>query len=123
KVGELLDLTKNSERVMKASHHPYLVLGGPPCQDFSQANRGRDGNGGTRGNLTPLFANLACKLQPRWVVMENVNTIKSIGDRQLGEAVRAFKEHAYGLTELNLNAVDFGVPQVRKRLFLIARKN
>src|SRR5438876_6797618 len=122
KVGALLDLTARSDAVLKLGR-PYLVLGGPPCQDFSQANRGREGNGGTRGNLTPLFAGLACKLRPTWIVMENVNTIKSIGDKHLAEAIRTFKENNYGLTELNLNAVDFGVPQIRKRLFLIAREN
>jgi DNA (cytosine-5)-methyltransferase 1 len=121
KVAALLDLTKNREPVLKLGR-PYLVLGGPPCQDFSQANRGRDVSGGTRGNLTPLFADLACRLRPKWIVMENVNTIKSIGDMQLAEAVRTFKEYDYGFTELNLNAVDFGVPQMRKRLFLIARQ-
>jgi DNA (cytosine-5)-methyltransferase 1 len=96
-----------------------LVIGGPPCQDFSSAGK-RDGSG-SRGNLTPIFAEVATKLRPRWVVMENVNTILSIGNKQLAECKKTLHESGYGITTTILNAADFEVPQKRKRMFLIAR--
>jgi DNA (cytosine-5)-methyltransferase 1 len=98
-----------------------IVIGGPPCQDFSQAGT-RNGNG-ERANLTPLFAKVACELKPKWIVMENVNTILSIGEKQLSRCMSMLHDCGYGITATILNSVDFGVPQTRKRLFLIARKN
>ena len=100
---------------------PDVLIGGPPCQDFSAAGK-RNGNG-KNGNLTPLFAELALKINPTWIVMENVNTIKTIGEDQLTKAKSLLKEGGYGITTVVLNAADFGVPQNRKRFFLIARKN
>jgi len=122
KIAAQLDITRHPEVVLRLSR-PYAVLGGPPCQDFSHANKERDGNGGTRGNLTPLFAELSCMLKPTWIVMENVNAIKTAGDKQLAAAVATFRKNGYGLTELNLQALDFGVPQNRRRLFLIAHQD
>ncbi len=110
----------NSELKSLLDIKPDVVMGGPPCQDFSSAGK-RNGNG-ERGNLTPLFARLAVKLEPKWIVMENVSTIKSTGEKQLSKAIRILKSAKYGITTKVLNAADFGVPQSRKRMFIIARK-
>jgi DNA (cytosine-5)-methyltransferase 1 len=123
KVALLCDLGKEKDaRKVTGLRSPHAVLGGPPCQDFSQANKARMGNG-ANGNLTPLFADLACAMAPHWIVMENVNTIESIGLTQLEKCVSTIKNAGYGITATVLDARDFGVPQARKRLFLVARKN
>jgi DNA (cytosine-5)-methyltransferase 1 len=98
-----------------------LVIGGPPCQEFSSAG-GRNANG-KKANLTPQFAELVCQISPKWVVMENVNTLRSIGDQQLKKCKDIFQKAGYGITILILNAADFGVPQKRKRLILIGHLN
>ena len=96
-----------------------MVFGGPPCQDFSSAGW-RTGEG-ERANQTKNFVDLALKILPEWIVMENVNTIMSIGRRHVEMTIAQIKKAGYGITTQVLDAVDFGVPQFRKRFFLIAR--
>ena len=97
-----------------------MVFGGPPCQDFSSAGW-RTGDG-LRADLTSSFVKLALKIRPEWVVMENVNTIMSIGRRHAEYAIKALGRARYTVTTRVLDAADFGAPQYRKRFFLIARK-
>ncbi len=98
-----------------------LIIGCPPCQEFSSAGE-RKGIG-KRANLTPEFAKLVCQINPKWAVMENVNTIRSIGEQQLKKCKDIFHKAGYGITTVVLNASEFGVPQKRKRLILICRYN
>jgi len=123
KVIDLVELSnpKHPEILFLKKEKPEVIMGGPPCQDFSQAGS-RNGNG-EKGNLTPVFARIITTIRPEWVVMENVNTIKSIGKEQLKICIDILKEADYGLTLKILNAKDYGVPQNRKRLFLIGRLN
>ena len=53
--------------------------------------------------------------------MENVNTILSVGSTHITESMSVLRGHGYGITGMVLNAADFGVPQNRKRFFLVAR--
>lgn len=95
------------------------IIGGPPCQDFSSAGH-RTGEG-ERANMTPLFAEIVKEILPTWVIMENVNTILSIGEKQFRKAEEMLHDAGYGITITVLNAMDFGAPQDRKRMFLVAR--
>lgn len=98
---------------------PQMIIGGPPCQDFSSAGK-RDENNG-RGDLTISFAQIVVNIKPEWFVMENVDRITKTG--KLIEARGLFKSCGYGLTEIVLNASRCGVPQRRKRFFLIGHLN
>lgn len=118
-VGEL-DLSKIKESVAEISVcHPDMIIGGPPCQDFSSAGKRDEDNG--RGNLTIDFAEIVCGVKPVWFVMENVSRI--IKTNKLIEAKRIFKQAGYGLTQQVLDASLCGVPQKRKRFFLIGKLN
>ena len=93
---------------------PEIIIGGPPCQDFSHAGKRVEGS---RANLTESFAKIVSAIKPAWFVMENVDRIqKSVA---YGEARKIFKDTGYGLTEVVLNASLCGVPQRRKRFFCI----
>lgn len=96
---------------------PDMIVGGPPCQDFSSAGK-RDEEGG-RGDLTINYAQIVCSVRPQWFVMENVALITKT--QKLVEAKRLFKQAGYGLSEHVLDASYCGVPQKRKRFFLIGR--
>lgn len=98
-----------------ARYQPDMIIGGPPCQDFSSAGK-RDETLG-RADLTIEFANIVTKLQPQWFVMENVD--RAITSKAYQKAFEIFKQHDYGLTRMILDASYCGVPQSRKRLFLI----
>ncbi|BCL33697.1 DNA cytosine methyltransferase [Nostoc sp. MS1] len=97
--------------------HPDIIIGGPPCQDFSSAGK-RDENLG-RADLTIAFANIISQIKPNWFVMENVDRITK--SQILPTALEIFKKAGYGLTCSILNASYCGVPQARKRYFLIGQ--
>lgn len=92
-----------------------VIIGGPPCQDFSSAGHRNESLG--RADLTTSFATIICKLKPKYFVMENVPRIQKSG--LLAEAIARFKQKGYGLTQVVLDASLCGVPQARKRFFLI----
>ncbi len=94
---------------------PDMIIGGPPCQDYSSAGKQNEDNG--RGILTISFAEIICRIQPKWFVMENVERILKSNKLQL--AKNCYKNAGYGLTSVLLNASLCGVPQNRKRFFLI----
>lgn len=98
---------------------PNLIIGGPPCQDFSIAGK-RDETLG-RADLTISFAQIIESVKPQWFVMENVARIEK--SNVLKVAIEIFRKSGYGLTKQILNASYYGVPQRRKRFFLIGRIN
>ncbi|WP_020472405.1 DNA cytosine methyltransferase [Zavarzinella formosa] len=96
-----------------------LLVGGTPCQAFSVAGL-RQGFADERGNLTLEFIRLAQRLQPRWLVWENVPGVLS---QDTGRAFAAFlgglAECGYGFAYRVLDARHFGVPQRRRRVFVV----
>ncbi len=111
-----LDLSDVEMAVKTISKYkPQMIIGGPPCQDFSSAGK-RDEDGG-RGNLTICYAKIIKAIRPEWFVMENVDRI--LKTEKLVEAIDIFKACGYGLTKTVLNAALCGVPQRRKRFIMI----
>ena len=53
-----------------------MIIGGPPCQDFSVAGKKKLGK---RSSMTSKFIDIICDIKPKYFIMENVPTIKSIG--------------------------------------------
>ena len=97
----------------------FGIIGGPPCQDFSiQGNM--DGFEGERGKLTILYINKILDLQPTFFVMENVTgLIKGKSHKEhLGKLLQSL-DSQYFIDHNTLNAIDFGVPQSRERVFFI----
>lgn len=96
-----------------------LLIAGTPCQSFSVAGR-RLGLDDPRGNLTLEFLALVARILPRWVVWENVPGVLSDDDgRTMGTVLRAFSELGYGWAYRVLDAQWWGVPQRRRRVFLV----
>ena len=96
-----------------------LLVGGTPCQDFSVAGL-RAGLAGDRGGLTIEFVHLARRLRPRWLVWENVPGILSIDDGQaFGAFLALLGQCGYGFAYRVLDAQHFGVPQRRRRVFVV----
>lgn len=97
------------------SYSPDIIIGGPPCQDYSSAGKQDESLG--RANLTIRYAELVCAVKPNWFVMENVDRI--IKSKTLPKALSMFRDAGYGLSQIILDASLCGVPQKRKRFFLI----
>ena len=94
---------------------PDIIIGSPPCQDFSSAGK-RDESLG-RADLTISYARIVSKVKPEWFLMENVERIRK--SRVLQEAFSILKKSGYGLSSVVLNASYCGVPQTRKRFILV----
>jgi len=96
-----------------------LLVGGTPCQSFSLAGL-RGGLDDSRGVLALEFLKLAQRLRPRWLVWENVaGVLSSGGGRDFGSIVGGMVECGYGVAWRVLDAQFFGVPQRRRRVFLV----
>jgi DNA (cytosine-5)-methyltransferase 1 len=91
-----------------------MVVGGPPCQDFSHAGKREEGS---RASLTGCFAEIVCATRPKVFVMENVD--RAQGSRAYAAARQEFESAGYHLVQRTLNAALCGVPQLRKRFFCI----
>ena len=100
-------------------YKPDIVVGGPPCQDYSSAGK-RDEEGG-RADLTISFAEIVCKIKPKYFIMENVDRI--VKSKRYKQALDIFKSQGYGITAQTLDACFCGVPQKRKRHFVIGAKH
>lgn len=95
---------------------PDMIAGGPPCQDYSSAGRREEAD---NARLTLAFAVLVATVRPTWFMMENVvNAAKSA---TWAQARSILKAAGYGLTESKIDASRYGVPQSRRRLFVIGR--
>ena len=109
--------TNNIEDIAKFS--PDIIIGGPPCQDFSSAGH-RDETLG-RANLTISFAEIVCKIRPSFFLMENVPTIQK--SEKLEIVLDMFHKAGYGISRRVLDASLCGVPQARKRYVVIGALN
>jgi DNA (cytosine-5)-methyltransferase 1 len=95
--------------------NPNVIIGGPPCQDFSSA--GRNNYKSCRANLAKSFYHIVEMSKPSFFVLENVPRIRH---SELYRSIKNdFENIGYGITETILNACYCGVPQKRKRLFMI----
>ncbi len=114
------DLKNEVEAIEKiVVYEPDLIMGGPPCQDFSSAGK-RDVTLG-RADLTYHFASIVCTIKLSWFVMENVEQIKK--SQILSDVIKQFSQTGYGLSSVILDASFCGVPQSRTRFFLIGHLN
>lgn len=112
---DLMNVDRAVALIMRYS--PDMIIGGPPCQDYSPAGE-RNENGG-RAILTVKFAEIVSRVKPTWVVMENVSNIMKYS--KVFEAMDILRKSGYGLSFTILNAALCGVPQRRKRFFLICK--
>lgn len=101
-----------------------VLFGGPPCQAFSTSNQRTRGPSNDKNLLYKEFLRLAAALKPDWIVFENVTGILERGSLHYVSAIeRFFKKAGYGVSAGVLNAADFGVPQHRKRFFIVASRD
>jgi DNA (cytosine-5)-methyltransferase 1 len=105
--------------VPREGHHTVL-FGGPPCQGFSTSNQRTRSRDNPNNWLFREFTRLAAHWGPDWVVFENVQGIAgTAAGTFLAEVLKSLEAIGYTTSTWTLNAVDFGVPQVRSRLFVI----
>lgn len=117
-VPNLGDMTQFEEWDIEKGSVDVLV-GGTPCQSFSVAGL-RGGLEDGRGNLALIYCRILQKFKPRWFVWENVpGVLSSSGGRDFGSILGAMAELGYSFAWRVLDAQHFGVPQRRRRVFVV----
>jgi len=116
-----MNLVYKYARQIRKHHAPIdLLAGGTPCQSFSVAGL-RKGMDDPRGNLSIVFLGIAQRLRPRWIVWENVpGLLSSNKGRDFGSFFGALAQLGYEFAYRVLDAQHFGVPQRRRRIFVVA---
>lgn len=103
----------------------FGVIGGPPCTDFSNGGL-HGGHDGDAGRMTSVYVSMLRRLQPSFFLLENVPNLASHPrHRAIFEKLLASLDAAgYSVVSKTLNALEYGVPQERRRLFVIGfRRN
>lgn len=101
-----------------------ILFGGPPCQGFSSANQKTRNQQNPQNWLFQEFMRFAENIAPDWVVMENVKGIVDIEQGLFSDLIEhEFCRLGYKCSRLVLSAYDYGVPQLRSRVFFIGSKN
>jgi len=117
----LADLT-NSSVTRATIGKPDVVIAGSPCQGFSTL--GNNHSADPRNSLLLRGAQIAVGLRPRVIVLENVCGVLSTKMRPHWEAANNILENAgYGTITQRVTCSEYGVPQIRRRVFLVAAKS
>ncbi len=111
--GDINDVISRIDE-LKRYNDVDVVIGGPPCQGFSMANRQRIIDD-PRNHLYKSFVQAVHKLNPKFVVMENVRGMLKVSD----QVIEDFNRIGYKVSVRLLNAYDYGVPQQRERAIFI----
>ena len=120
---------KTKNEILKVFNKtPDVVIGGPPCQGFSNAGSLKRDPNDPRNSLFEYFANWVQHLEPTLFIMENVKGILSRHNAEGVKVIDVIKKRFsdIGYSNLNiwlLNAAEYGVPQLRERVFIVGHKN
>ena len=114
-VGDIVSILEDSKVKIPTAD---IVIGGPPCQGFSLLNRNREGD--PRKQLWRPYFELVRRSGARVFVMENVPQL--LGSFEHGEIMGTAEEMGFMTWGAVLCAADYGVPQTRKRAFIIGCK-
>ncbi len=114
--GDIQQITDNLEKLVEGIDID-IIVGGPPCQGFSMANRQRLIDD-PRNHLYKSFVETVRRVSPAFFVMENVKGMISVAP----QVKEDFEAIGYEVNYEVLNAKDFGVPQNRERLIYIGNR-
>ena len=125
--------SKGLDEIVKTKKGIDIIIGGPPCQAYSVAGRVRDENGmhdDYRNYLFEHYINIVNRYKPKMFIFENVPGILSAkpkGVDIVSEITKSFKKIGYSISNILkeiavINALDYGVPQNRKRVIILGIK-
>lgn len=114
--GDIREVVEELEQLLNGEHID-IVVGGPPCQGFSMANRQRLIDD-PRNYLYKNYIEVVRRLQPKFFVMENVKGMLGVSN----QVKEDFETIGYTVECKVFNAKEFGVPQNRERLIYIGNR-
>jgi len=120
-VADAHQLTGDSVKEILGTDEIDIVIGGPPCDDFTSTGRKR----GVRGDKAPLvfeYCRLVDETKPKVFLFENVPNLKMMCNDVFEELIASLSKLGYFLSSMILEGSSFGVPSIRKRLFIVGFK-
>lgn len=128
--GDLHNIDSDIFKNCVIEHNPkkFIVIGGAPCQPFSKAgywvgNQTRRGINDPRATLVDEYLRVVVDIQPDGFVFENVESLLHPTNKIIVEKfLEIVEENGYTCKIVRANALDYGVPQKRKRLFILGTK-
>lgn len=112
----------NAAELFAKKHKGYRLLAGcAPCQPFSNYTQGNDKNTDKRGKLLHEFRRLIEETEPDFITMENVPRLRK--EKVFSDFLRSLNKLNYNTSYQVVNCADYGVPQQRNRLVLLASKH
>lgn len=119
--GDITAVEEEQFRRMTGEKRIDVIIGGPPCQGFSLANKRRNTiDDDPRNRLFRHYVKVLGWYRPKVFVMENVRGLLSMHKGEvLAEILRSFSEVGYDVDYRVLKASDYGVPQARERVIII----
>lgn len=125
-VGDIQSFSDKQLIKAFANASPDVILGGPPCQGFSICNKNAGDPKDPKNSLFKEFLRLGRVFSPSILIMENVPNITKAkthdGELVISIIKEELRQLGYYVYHEILGATDFGIPQIRKRLFVIASK-
>jgi DNA (cytosine-5)-methyltransferase 1 len=122
KIQNLVDMTKIHETKTFQENKIDLLVGGTPCQSFSQAGLRRAFDD-PRGDLALKFIRIISLAKPEWFLWENVTgVLSSDGGKSFQEFIYQIQKLGYGFAYRVFDAQYFGVPQKRRRVYLVGHR-
>lgn len=124
-VGDVceLDPLKIARRVALRRGDLTAIIGGPPCQGFSESNRRTRTLENPQNSLYRQFFRYVASLRPIWFAFENVVGLRTLASGTVLDAILAeARAIGYRVEWRELNSVNYGVPQVRRRIFVLGNR-
>jgi DNA (cytosine-5)-methyltransferase 1 len=120
-LGDIRRLGQQAVAALTAAQKIDLIAGGPPCQGFTTI--GDQIQGDIRNSLFEAYLRVVKWVAPAAVLIENVNYLRTqYSGRYEREIVTALEQLGYEVHVRTLNAADYGVPQIRKRVFFVGHR-
>ena len=119
-IGDIRELNTKIEGFGNILKSIDIVIGGPPCQGFSMANRQRIIDD-PRNELYKAFLTFLSHVRPLFFVMENVRGMKK-RQQEIYEDITNYLGSHYEFSSIILQASDFGIPQNRERFIVIGNR-
>jgi len=118
-LGDIREVHPDLIHEATAGQAPDVLAAGVPCQGFSRSNRKRH-NGDPRNMLFREFLRFVEAFRPPVVLLENVSGLRSAANGAfVAEICKEIRRFGYRVDVEVLNAADFGVPQLRQRVFFV----
>ena len=118
-----LDALAIARRIAFQRADLFVIIGGPPCQGFSESNRRTRDLDNPKNALYRQFFRYVAALRPLWFVLENVAGLRTLANGVVINAImNEARKQGYSAEWRELNSVRYGVPQRRRRIFVLGNR-